>query len=82
MLDVVERKRLADEAKPKIKSAHEPGQPIEWVPTGSSDKGGGGAAPATPPPGGAPPPAVDATKRTSPVIVSPMNRSVSGDNTR
>ncbi|MBI5531493.1 MAG: type II secretion system secretin GspD [Deltaproteobacteria bacterium] len=85
MLDVIERKRLAEEAKPKLKSAHEPGQPIEWVPTGSGDKGGGdapkGGAASTPPPGGAAP-AAEPSKRPSPVIVSPMNRSVSGDNTR
>jgi general secretion pathway protein D len=73
MLAVVERKRLIDEAKPKAEATHVPGQPIEWVP---GPDGGRGAA-AGPSKAGGPPPAPDIGKRVSPVIVQPVNRSVS-----
>ena len=83
MLAVAERKRLADEARPTNERTHLPGQPIEWVPTSSGSGSSASAGPA--PQGGAPttggaPPAE--SRRTNPVVVSPLNRSVSGDANR
>lgn len=89
MLDVLERRRLVEEAKPREERTHRPGQPIEWVPTRASDTGSGtsgppkGAtpAPATPPsaPPASPPQStnVETLKRASPVVVTPPARSIS-----
>ncbi len=85
MLAVAERKRLADEARPKNEQTHTPGQPIEWVPsssggtTASADTGG--KAPAAQP-GSNPSAPPSEGRRANPVVVSPLNRSVSGDGNR
>ncbi len=73
MIGVVDRKRLIEESKPSAVQTHEPGTPIEWVPTGS----GGAAGNVNHPPAATTTPPGDAIqRRVAPIHVTPPVRSV------
>lgn len=81
MINVVERKRLIEESKPSAVRTHEPGTPIEWVPTGQSDAPRDVTRPPTAPPAPganppAPPPGESGPRRLSPVRVNPGAHNV------
>jgi general secretion pathway protein D len=82
MIDIEERKRLQEEAKPKGEMTHRPGEAIEWVPTGI-DRGPGGTATRSAPtatPAANAERSSDASRRAAPpVVVTPMTRNLPGE---
>jgi general secretion pathway protein D len=74
---VDERRRLIEESRPDMTKRHEPGVPIEWVPTGQAGEAPGVARdPATPPPAQPAPGTTAPGRRLAPIKVTPPARNV------